>query len=317
MFTYLLTYLPPPPTARQVSRQLTRQRGPTCDLRRDDPPMRSCHLALALIGTTLHGAQALDRRPAIAIRPSSRSHDILRGGAGNKHPAVTPLVQGPVKTIRRCIMASNVISFLILAVAFISVTRGHHASLMHEVGGFQANPLLQALEDQFKQHCRPDSYWISDHPSLVGCQHAQIKLVVWSNTLLGWPFNTVLPMPRPFGMYALLARGFKHREGLQLRRSAPAARLAPSRVLSRVRGDEPDATVPAGFGSIGYDKRIDNRSPLAGGRAILDLVGVPSLLANELANGLNCRACRGLSFSATRHTTLQRMTGLLVVISRD
>ena len=36
-------------------------------------------------------------------------------------------------------------------------------------------------------------------------EHAQIKLVVWSNTLLGWPFNTVLPMPRPFGMYALLA----------------------------------------------------------------------------------------------------------------
>ena len=174
-------------------------------MRRDDPPMRSCHLALALIGTTLHGALALDRRPAIAIRPSSRSHDILRGGAGNKHPAVPPLVQGRVKTIRRCIMASNVISLLILAVAFISVTRGHHASLMHEVGGVYANPLLQALEDQFKQHCRPDSYWISDHPSLVGCQHAQIKLVVWSNTLLGWPFNTVLSMPRPFGMYALLA----------------------------------------------------------------------------------------------------------------
>ena len=102
-------------------------------------------------------------------------------------------------------MASNVISCLLIAVALISVTRGHHASLMHEVGGFYANPLLQALEDQFKQHCRPDSYWISDHPSLVGCQHAQVKLVVWSNTLLGWPFNMVLSMPRPFGMYALLA----------------------------------------------------------------------------------------------------------------
>ena len=79
--------------------------------------MRSCHLALVLIGTTLHGAQALDRRPAIAIRPSSRSHDILRGGAGNKHPVVPPLVQGRVKTIRRCIKASNVIS-LILVVTF-------------------------------------------------------------------------------------------------------------------------------------------------------------------------------------------------------
>ena len=197
---------PPPPTARQSVTSIdVTAHGPTSDVRRDDPPMRSCHLALALIGTTLHGALALDRRPAISIRPSSRSHDILRGGAGNKHPAVPPLVQGRVKTIRRCIMASNVISCLLIAVAFISVTRGHHASLMHEVGGFYANPLLQALEDQFKQHCRPDSYWISDHPSLVGCQHAQVKLVVWSNTLLGWPFNMVLSMPRPFGMYALLA----------------------------------------------------------------------------------------------------------------
>ena len=51
--------------------------------------MCSCHLVLVLIGTTLHGAQALDRRPAIAMRPSSRSHDILRGGAGNKPHTAT------------------------------------------------------------------------------------------------------------------------------------------------------------------------------------------------------------------------------------
>ena len=133
------------PAPRQVSRQLTCDSATTCD---DDPPMRSCHLALALIGTTLHGALALDRRPAIAIRPSSRSHDILRGGAGNKHPAVPLLVQGRVKTIRRCIMASNVISFLILAHCSIMTSNsasvlhwhrtllhhGHRASLMHEVG---------------------------------------------------------------------------------------------------------------------------------------------------------------------------------------
>ena len=77
--------------------------------------MRYC-LGLVLIGTTLHGAQALDRRPALAIRPSSRPHEILRGGAGNKQLVAPPLVEGRVKTIRRCIMASNVISFLILAV---------------------------------------------------------------------------------------------------------------------------------------------------------------------------------------------------------
>ena len=82
-----------------------------------------------------------------------------------------------------------------------------------------------------------------------------------------------------------------------------------------MRGDEPDATAPAGFGAIDYEKRIEHRSstssPLAaspGHFSFLDLVGVLSLLANEL----NCRACRGLSFSATRHTTLLRMTGLLV-----
>ena len=104
--------------------------------------MRSCHLALVLIGTTLHGAQALDRRPAIAIRPSSRSHDILRGGADNMHPVVPPLVQGRVNTIRRCITASYVISFLIYAVtmtfnsaiaSWLAKRAFKRDGLMHEV----------------------------------------------------------------------------------------------------------------------------------------------------------------------------------------
>ena len=166
--------------------------------------MRCCHLVLVLIGTTLHGAQALDWRPALAIRPS-RPHEILRGGTGNKQPAAPPLVEGRVKTIRRCIVASNVISFLTLAVIFISVMFGHRASFMHEVGGAHASPLLKALEERCKQGCRPDSYWMSDHPSLVGCQQACTKLIPSPNTLLGWPFNTVLSMPRPFGMFALWA----------------------------------------------------------------------------------------------------------------
>ena len=140
---------------------------------RPRPTMRSCHLALVLIGTTLHGAQALDRRPAIAIRPSSPSHDILRGGADNKHPVVPPLVQGRVNTIRRCITASYVISFLIFAVPFNSAIAPWLAKrafkrdgLMHEVAllalapatamvfNFVAQRLLRAWRPrEFDQAC--------------------------------------------------------------------------------------------------------------------------------------------------------------------
>ena len=112
-------------------------------------------------------------------------------------------------------MASNVILSVILAVIFVSVMFGHQANLMHEVGGAHAmhevggahaNPFLQALEEQCKQQrCRPELYWISDNPGLVGCQHTCTKLVPWFNTLLGWPFSTVFSMPRKFGMFALLA----------------------------------------------------------------------------------------------------------------
>ena len=84
--------------------------------------MRCRHLVIVLIGTSLHGAQALDRRPALAIRPSSRPHEILRGGAGNKQPVAPPLVQGRVKTIRRCIMTLNVLLRLMLLGILVSVT---------------------------------------------------------------------------------------------------------------------------------------------------------------------------------------------------
>ena len=109
--------------------------------------MRSCHLALVLIGTTLHGAQALDRRPAIAMRPWSRSHDILRGGADNMHPVVPPLVQGRVNTIRRCITASYVISFLIYAVTmtFNSAIASWLAKRAFKRDGFMYEVALLAL----------------------------------------------------------------------------------------------------------------------------------------------------------------------------
>ena len=118
--------------------------------------MRSCHLALVLIGTTLHGAQALDRRPAIAIRPSSRSHDILRGGAGNKHPVVPPLVQGLVKTIRGCIWASNVISFLMLVHLVLAGSIVHFALACStaQVFNFVAQRLLRAWRPrEFDRAC--------------------------------------------------------------------------------------------------------------------------------------------------------------------
>ena len=118
--------------------------------------MRCCHLVLVLIGTTLHGAQALDRRPAIAIRPSSRSHDILRGGAGNKHPVVPPLVQGRVKTIRRCIWASNLISFLILVHLALARSIVHFALAWStaQVFNFVAQRLLRAWRPrEFDQAC--------------------------------------------------------------------------------------------------------------------------------------------------------------------
>ena len=176
--------------------------------------MRCCNLALVLVGTTLHGAQSLDRRPALAIHPSSRPHDILRGGAGKGNKQPPPLGQARVKTIRRFITASNVISLLILTLSFVSIMRGYQASLMHQVG--ESNPLLQALEEiqceslhplraVTGRHWPPGSYWISAHPSLIVGRQACINLVSSSNTLLGWPFNTVLQMPRTFGMWALLA----------------------------------------------------------------------------------------------------------------
>ena len=118
--------------------------------------MRSCHLVLVLIGTTLHGAQALDRRPAIAIRPSSRSHDIPRAGAGNKHPVVPPLVQGRVKTIRGCIWASNVISFLMLVHSVLAGSIVHFALACStaEVFKFVAQRLLRAWRPrEFDQAC--------------------------------------------------------------------------------------------------------------------------------------------------------------------
>ena len=148
---------PPPPTARQSVTSIdVTAHGPTSDVRRDDPPMRSCHLALALIGTTLHGALALDRRPAISIRPSSRSHDILRGGAGNKHPVVPPLVQGRVKTICRCIMATNVISFLMLVHLALAGSNVHFVLVCStaQVFNFVAQRLLRAWRPrEFDQAC--------------------------------------------------------------------------------------------------------------------------------------------------------------------
>ena len=113
--------------------------------------MRSCHLALVLIGTTLHGAQALDRRPAIAIRPSSRSHDILRGGAGNKHPVVPPLIQGRVNTIRRCIKASNVISLILVVTVKWTFALAWSTAI---VFNFVAQRLLRAWRPrEFDQAC--------------------------------------------------------------------------------------------------------------------------------------------------------------------
>ena len=116
--------------------------------------MRSCRLVLVLIGTTLHGAQALDRRPAIAIRPSSRSHDILRGGAGNKHPVVPPLVQGRVKTICRCIMATNVISFLMLVHLALAGSNVHFVLVCStaQVFNFVAQRLLRAWRPREFDH---------------------------------------------------------------------------------------------------------------------------------------------------------------------
>ena len=118
--------------------------------------MRSCRLVLVLIGTTLHGAQALDRRPAIAMRPWSRSHDILRGGADNMHPVVPPLVQGRVNTIRGCIWASNVISFLMLVHLALAGSNVHFVLVCStaQVFNFVAQRLLRAWRPrEFDQAC--------------------------------------------------------------------------------------------------------------------------------------------------------------------
>ena len=63
----------------------------------------------------MNGVQALDRRPALAIRSVHEPLHTLRGGARYERETSTPLIDGRVKTVGKCIQASQWIwGFVIL-----------------------------------------------------------------------------------------------------------------------------------------------------------------------------------------------------------
>ena len=81
--------------------------------------MRSyCCLVLMLAG--MNGVQALDRRPALAIRSIHEPLHTLRGGARYERETSTPLIDGRVKTVGKCIRASQLIAGVYVGVMMVA-----------------------------------------------------------------------------------------------------------------------------------------------------------------------------------------------------
>ena len=81
--------------------------------------MRSyCCLVLMLAG--MNGVQALDRRPALAIRSIREPLHTLRGGARYERETSTPLIDGRVKTVGKCIRASQLIAGVYVGVMMVA-----------------------------------------------------------------------------------------------------------------------------------------------------------------------------------------------------
>ena len=81
--------------------------------------MRSyCCLVLMLAG--MNGVQALDRRPALAIRSIHEPLHTLRGGARYERETSTSLIDGRVKTVGKCIRASQLIAGVYVGVMMVA-----------------------------------------------------------------------------------------------------------------------------------------------------------------------------------------------------
>ena len=121
--------------------------------------MRSyCCLVLMLAG--MNGVQALDRRPALAIRSVHEPLHTLRGGARYERETSTSLiVDGRVKTVGKCIQASQRIAGLYVGVMMVATKRAFWYMLADSlikaaVFFFITQRILQAWRPQeFDQAC--------------------------------------------------------------------------------------------------------------------------------------------------------------------
>ena len=119
--------------------------------------MRSyCCLVLMLAG--MNGVQALDRRPALAIRSIHERLHTLRGGARYERETSTSLIDGRVKTVGKCIRASQLIAAVYVGVMMVATGRFWYmladSLIKAAVFVFITQRILQAWRPQeFDQAC--------------------------------------------------------------------------------------------------------------------------------------------------------------------